>query len=59
MVNLCDEMGLETGIDLVHLWTLSRGLPVLLGHEMPGQVAKAERNCDLHSAPQAPRISAH
>lgn len=51
LVNLCEEMGLETGIDLPHLLTLSRGLPALLGHDMPGQVAKAGRNCDLHPAP--------
>lgn len=52
LVNLCEEMGLPTGIDLPHLLTLSRGLPALLGHEMPGQVAKAGRNSDLHPAPQ-------
>lgn len=51
LVNLCAEMGIETGIDLPHLLTLSRRLPDLLGHEMPGQVAKAGRNCDLHPAP--------
>jgi hydroxymethylglutaryl-CoA lyase len=52
LVNLCDEMGIETGIDLPQLLNLSRGLPALLGHEMPGQVAKAGRNCDLHPAPE-------
>ena len=52
LVNLCDEMGIETGIDLAHLLTLSRGLPALLGHDMPGQVAKAGRNADLHPAPE-------
>uniref|UniRef100_A0A7C1WXP0 Hydroxymethylglutaryl-CoA lyase n=1 Tax=Pseudomonas graminis TaxID=158627 RepID=A0A7C1WXP0_9PSED len=51
LVNMCDEMGIETGIDLAHLLTLSRRLPALLGHEMPGQVAKAGRNRDLHPAP--------
>jgi len=52
LVNLCEEMGIDTGIDLLHLLKLSRGLPALLGHEMPGQVAKAGRNCDLHPAPK-------
>ena len=52
LVNLCDEMGIETGIDLPLLLNLSRGLPALLGHAMPGQVAKAGRNCDLHPAPE-------
>ncbi|MDY7559530.1 hydroxymethylglutaryl-CoA lyase [Pseudomonas sp. 10B1] len=51
LVNLCDEMGIQTGIDLSHLLELSRRLPALLGHEMPGQVAKAGRNSDLHPAP--------
>jgi hydroxymethylglutaryl-CoA lyase len=52
LVNLCDEMDIETGIDLPLLLNLSRGLPALLGHEMPGQMAKAGRNCDLHPAPE-------
>lgn len=51
LVNLCEELGIDTGIDLPHLLTLSRSLPSLLGHEMPGQVAKAGRNCDLHPLP--------
>ena len=51
LVNLCDEVGIHTGIDLPHLLQLSRRLPVLLGHELPGQVAKAGRNCDLHPPP--------
>jgi hydroxymethylglutaryl-CoA lyase len=51
LVNLCEEIGIDTGIDLPHLLKLSRTLPSLLGHEMPGQVAKAGRNCDLHPLP--------
>lgn len=51
LVNLCEEMGIDTGIDLPHLLTMSRRLPDLLGHDMPGQVAKAGRNSDLHPAP--------
>ncbi|NUY30353.1 hydroxymethylglutaryl-CoA lyase [Paraburkholderia sp. JPY303] len=51
LVNLCDEMGIPTGIDLPKLLALSRGLPALLGHDVPGQVAKAGRNCDLHPVP--------
>jgi hydroxymethylglutaryl-CoA lyase len=52
LVNLCEEMGIDTGIDLPHLLTMSRRLPALLGHDMPGQVAKAGRNCDLHPTPE-------
>ena len=51
LVNLCDEIGIHTGIDLPLLLKLSRGLPALLGHEVPGQLAKAGRNCDLHPTP--------
>ncbi|MBD8680236.1 hydroxymethylglutaryl-CoA lyase [Pseudomonas sp. CFBP 13719] len=51
LVNLCEEMGIPTGIDLPRLLDLSRTLPALLGHEMPGQVAKAGRNADLHPLP--------
>ena len=51
LVNLCDEVGIATGIDLPHLLQMSRRLPALLGHELPGQVAKAGRNCDLHPVP--------
>ncbi|MGE8164009.1 hydroxymethylglutaryl-CoA lyase [Paraburkholderia sp. NPDC080076] len=52
LVNMCDEMGIPTGIDLEKLITLSRGLPALLGHDVPGQLAKAGRNCDLHPVPE-------
>jgi hydroxymethylglutaryl-CoA lyase len=52
LINLCDEMGIPTGIDLQQLIALSRELPELLGHDVPGQVAKAGRNCDLHPVPE-------
>jgi len=52
LVNLCDEMGITTGVDLQQLLTLSRTLPTLLGHDLPGQVVKAGRNCDLHPLPR-------
>jgi hydroxymethylglutaryl-CoA lyase len=51
LVNLCDEMGIPTGIDLEKLLSLSRALPDLLGHDVLGQVAKAGRNSDLHPVP--------
>ncbi|WP_042300655.1 hydroxymethylglutaryl-CoA lyase [Paraburkholderia kururiensis] len=52
LVNMCEQMGIPTGIDLPKLIALSRTLPALLGHDVPGQVAKAGRNCDLHPVPQ-------
>jgi len=51
LVNMCEEMGIPTGIDLPALIALSRTLPPLLGHDLPGQVVKAGRNGDLHPAP--------
>ncbi len=54
LVNLCEETGIETGLDLPLLIGLSRSLPAMLGHDVPGQVAKAGRNCDLHRAPDLP-----
>ncbi|WP_414439545.1 hydroxymethylglutaryl-CoA lyase [Burkholderia sp. 22PA0106] len=51
LVNLCDEIGVPTGIDLPALIVLSRTLPALVGHAVLGQVAKAGRNADLHPAP--------
>jgi hydroxymethylglutaryl-CoA lyase len=51
LVNLCEEVGIATGIDLPRLIAMSRRLPALLGHEVPGQLAKAGRNCDLHPIP--------
>lgn len=51
LVNLCDETGIPTGIDLQKLIALSRTLPALLGHDVPGQLMKAGRNCDVHPVP--------
>jgi hydroxymethylglutaryl-CoA lyase len=51
LVNMCEDMGVPTGIDLLKLITLSRGLPALLGHDTPSQVAKAGRVRDLHPKP--------
>lgn len=52
LVNMCDEMGIPTAIELEKLIALSRTLPALLGHDVPGQLAKAGRNCDLHPVPE-------
>jgi hydroxymethylglutaryl-CoA lyase len=57
LVNLCDEVGIETGVQLEPLISLSRALPSLLGHDVPGQVAKAGRNCDLHPFPLRSRAA--
>ena len=48
---MLQAMGHDTGIDLPRLLGLARRLPQLLGHDVPGQVAKAGRIGDLHPAP--------
>jgi hydroxymethylglutaryl-CoA lyase len=55
LVHMCQEMRIETDIDLDVSLSISRELPKLLGHETPGQVAKAGRTRDLHpvAAPSA------
>ena len=51
LVNMAHEMGIATGLDLQTLIGLSRTLPPLLGHDVPGQLMKAGRSCDLHPRP--------
>lgn len=52
LVNLCDEVGIKTGLDLDGLIALSRLLPPLVGHPVSGQVARAGRARDLHPVPE-------
>ena len=57
--NICSEdaihmlhaMGYDTGIDLTRLLAVARSLPAIVGHDVPGQVAKAGLITDLHPAP--------
>jgi hydroxymethylglutaryl-CoA lyase len=50
-IHMLDAMGYDTGIDIARMLDLARQLPHLVGHEVPGQVAKAGRTTDLHPAP--------
>ena len=50
-IHMLDAMGYDTGIDLVKLLAVARQLPHIVGHDVPGQVAKAGRISDLHPAP--------
>jgi len=54
-VHMLDAMGYDTGIDLSKLLAVARRLPRIVGHEVPGQVAKAGRIGDLHPAPESVR----
>jgi hydroxymethylglutaryl-CoA lyase len=50
-IHMLDAMGYDTGIDIPKLLGLARELPLIVGHPVPGQVAKAGRACDLHAPP--------
>ena len=50
-IHMLDAMGYETGMDIVRLVNLARELPTIVGHPVPGQVAKAGCTDELHPAP--------
>jgi len=50
-IHMLHAMGYDTGIDLPRLLALARRLPGIVGHDVPGQVAKAGLITDLHPAP--------
>ncbi len=51
-VHMLHAMGYDTGMDLPRLLSVARGLPYIVGHDVPGQVAKAGLITDLHPAPE-------
>jgi len=51
-IHMLDAMGYDTGMNIPKLLDLARELPNIVGHSVPGQVAKAGRSCDLHPAPE-------
>ncbi|MEO6016874.1 MAG: hydroxymethylglutaryl-CoA lyase [Polaromonas sp.] len=59
-IHMLDAMGYDTGIDLGKLLDVARQMPQIVGHEVPGQVAKAGRITDLHPAPaEVAQLRAH
>ena len=50
-IHMLDAMAYDTGIDLPRLLAIARQMPDIVGHAVPGQVAKAGRIQDLHPAP--------
>ena len=50
-IHMLQCMGYDTGIDLPRLLAAARRLPQIVGHDVPGQVAKAGLVTDLHPAP--------
>jgi hydroxymethylglutaryl-CoA lyase len=52
-IHMLEAMGYDTGIDLERLLNVARRMPDIVGHDVPGQVAKAGRIQDLHPVPAA------
>jgi hydroxymethylglutaryl-CoA lyase len=50
-IHMVDAMGYDTGINIDVLLAIAKGLPQIVGHDVPGQVAKAGRIYDLHPEP--------
>jgi hydroxymethylglutaryl-CoA lyase len=50
-VHMLDAMGYDTGMALGRLLQLAREMPAIVGHAVPGQVAKAGPSMTLHPAP--------
>lgn len=51
------EMGVPTALDLGALIAISRSLPTLIGHNIPGQIVKSGLVSDLHPMPEKPALS--
>ena len=51
LVYLMDELGLETGINLVELIKVAKRVEEVVGRKLPGQVMKAGQRRDLHPLP--------
>jgi hydroxymethylglutaryl-CoA lyase len=49
--HMLDAMGYETGLDMEAVIACARRLPALIGHDIPGQVAKAGLITQLHVPP--------
>lgn len=50
-IHMLDAMGYDTGIDLPRLLAVAQQMPAIVGHDVPGQVAKAGPITRLHPAP--------
>ena len=50
-IHMLDAMGYDTGMDIPKLLGLARQMSQIVGHDVPGQVAKAGRISELHPAP--------
>ena len=47
VIHMCDESGIQTGVDVTKVMAVSRQLRELLDHDMESYVLRAGRSCDL------------
>ena len=47
VINMLDEMGIQTGVDVLKVMAISRKVSELLGHGMDSYVLRAGRSKDL------------
>jgi hydroxymethylglutaryl-CoA lyase len=52
MVNMLEDMGYDTRVDLAKLLAVARRIPAVVGPEVPGQVMKAGQTLELHDPPE-------
>lgn len=52
MVNMLEDMGYDTRVDLAKLLAVARRIPVVVGHDVPGQVMKSGQTLELHDPPE-------
>jgi hydroxymethylglutaryl-CoA lyase len=52
MVNMLEDMGYDTRVDLAKLLAVARRIPAVVGHDTPGQVMKAGQTLELHEIPE-------
>jgi hydroxymethylglutaryl-CoA lyase len=52
MVNMLEDMGHDTRVDLAKLLAVARRIPAVVGHDVPGQVMKAGQTLELHDPPE-------
>lgn len=51
LVHMFESMGVDTGVDLDALLEIAATLPDLIGHDVPGQVAKAGKSTRRYAMP--------
>ncbi len=51
MVNMLEDMNFDTGVDLDKLLAVAVKMPLIVGHEVTGQVMRAGKTMHLHPVP--------